>query len=84
MEAHIFFFCLQNGRTEKNLYLHFSQVIFIFSCVSNHFEGTERNIYLFLNQFGPWILFNEHLKKTISNIKKNGRMSGGQVRVRKG
>jgi hypothetical protein len=81
---HTIFFCLQNGRTEKNLYLLFSQVIFIFSCVTNHFENTVRNIYLFLNQFGPRILFNEHLKKLSLTEKNNGRMSGGQVRVRKG
>ncbi len=66
----------------KNIYLLFRQVIFF--CVSNYFESTVRNIYLFINQFGPRILLNEHLKKLSLTEKKNGRMSGGQVRVRKG
>ncbi len=78
----IYFFVYKMEELRKNIYLLFNQVIFF--CVSNHFESTVRNKYLFLNQFGPWILFKELLKKLSLTEKNNGRMSGGQVRVRKG
>jgi hypothetical protein len=76
----IYFFVYKMEELRKNIFTFQSSDF----CVSNHFESTVRNKYLFLNQFGPWIVFNEHLKKLSLTEKNNGRMSGGQVRVRKG
>jgi hypothetical protein len=55
----IYFFVYKMEELRKNIFTFQSSDF----CVSNHFESTVRNKYLFLNQFGPWIVFNEHLKK---------------------